>query len=238
MRWLPALVLTACAQAGGTPADLPGDASPRTDGPIEPPPIDAPGPDAMPVPAPLSQNSATTTNGNSFACSQSYTKYTLENSYYRVFPLADYGITGPYEVQSVTFAVQTANAGGTQQPAQVKIGKYNGTPGGISLSLADVAPLNSTSIMINDGVTSVTTPISGVIPAGGNLIVELAIPDGTAAGNIFFIGTNAAGESKPGYIRAPAQGCDFLAPTSMNAVAMQKGLATAYLVMTVSGVKY
>lgn len=242
MRWLSvlALPLAACASAGGGsgPADGPaGDLDAPAGGEDAAIEVDAPPmPDAPPTPTLLSQNINTVPNGTVLGCNQS--NYTRENSYYRVFTLADHGVAGSYEVQSVTFAVNSANAGGTQQPAQVKIGRYTGTPGGLTLSVADITPIAAVAIQIPDGATSVTTPISGVLPPGSHLIVELAVPDGLAAQNRLFIGTNAAGEAKPGYIRAPT--CGTAAPTSMNYVGQQNSppIAKTDLIMTVNGVRY
>jgi hypothetical protein len=226
------LSLTACASAGGSSAPSDGPSGDGGDGP----PIDAIPIDAPPETAPLSQNVSTTPNGTILGCNQG--NFTRENSYYRVFALADHAITTPYQVQSVTFAINTANAGGSSQPGQIKIGRYTGTPGGVTLDTASIVPINSASITIPDGATSITTPISGLVPAGGNLIVELAIPDGVAASNTFFVGTNAAGEAKPGYIRAPA--CNVLAPTSMNQLGSQQSppIPKTDLIMTVAGLKY
>jgi len=233
------LAVSACAAAGGSsgPADAPpGDGNGGGDD--GPPPIDAVPIDAPPQMVTFSQNNNATVTGGSFACSQS--NFTRENSYYRVFPLADHGVTGMFQVQMVTFAVQTATAGGApvQQAAQVKIGRYMGTAGGSSIDLAQVMPINAAAVMIPDSATgSVNVPITGTIPSG-NLIVELAIPDGLAAQNTFFIGTNAAGETKPGYIRSPV--CNVLAPIGMNALGMQQSppLAKADLIMTVSGLRF
>ena len=234
MRWLPvpALVLAACASAGN-PADEPPIDGPSGGG--EPLPIDGPSADAAPQPANLSQNTSTTPNSTRLGCAD-LAGLTNENSYYRVFSLADHGITGSYEVQSVTFAVNFADGGGSSQPAQVKIGRYTGTPGGLTLSLADIVPIKSVSISIPDGSTSITTPIKGVVPPGGHLIVELAIPDGGANGNEFFVGSNGAGESKPGYLRAPS--CGDAVPKSMNAIAADNGIGKVDLIMTVNGVRY
>lgn len=231
------LSLTACASAGGgssAPSDGPsGEGTPGEDGP---PPIDAIPIDAPPQAAPLSQNVSTIPNGTVLGCNQG--NFTRENSYYRVFVLADHSITTPYMVQSVTFAINQANAGGTSQPGQIKIGRYTGTPGGVTLDTAAIVPINSASITIPDGATSITTPITGLVPAGGALVVELAIPDGVAASNTFFVGTNAAGEAKPGYIRAPA--CNVFAPTSMNQLGSQQSppIPKTDLIMTVTGLKY
>jgi hypothetical protein len=234
-----ALAGSACAAAGGGSSPVDGNQGEGNGGGGDgPPPIDAVPIDAPPQALTLSQNLNAAVTGGSFACSQS--NFTRENSYYRVFALADHGVNGMYQVQMVTFAVQTATAGGApvQQAAQVKIGRYMGTAGGASIDLAQVVPINAAAVMIPDSATgSVNVPITGTIP-GGNLIVELAIPDGLAAQNTFFIGTNAAGESKPGYIRSPV--CNVLAPVGMNALGMQQSppLAKADLIMTVSGLRF
>jgi hypothetical protein len=184
----------------------------------------------------LSQNVNQTATGNSFACSQ--TNFTRENSYYRVFSLAEHGVPGMFRVQQVSFVVQTATAGsGTTQAGQVKIGRYMGAAGGASIDLAQVVPVNSAAVAIPNGAGTVNVPITGTIPSG-NIIVELAIPDGLAAQNTFFIGTNAAGETKPGYIRAPA--CNVVAPSGMNALGMAQSppLPKSDLILNVTGLKF
>jgi hypothetical protein len=245
MRWPTVLVpvLAACASAGDGRSNPAADAPPQADAPLEEidaPMIDAPTVDAAPVAANLSQNISTVPNGTRLGCNQSPGSFTRENSYYRVFTLADHGVTGSYEVRSITFAVNLANAGGTMQPAQVKIGRYTGTPGGLTLDPLQIVPINTASLQIPDGSTAITTAITGVLPPGSHLVVELAIPDGVAAQNQFFIGTNAAGESKPGYIRAPVTGCNLMVPTSMNYVGQQNSppVAKTDLIMTVTGVAY
>lgn len=241
MRWPTVLVpmLAACASAGDGRSNPAADAPPGVDaspGEIDAPEIDAPMIDAAPVAENLSQNINAVPNGTRLGCNQN--NFTRENSYYRVFSLADHGITGSYEVRSITFAVNLANAGGSAQPAQVKIGRYTGTPGGLTLDPLQIVPINTVTIQIPDGSTAITTAITGVLPPGSHLVVELAVPDGLAAQNQFFIGTNAAGEAKPGYIRAP--GCSLPTPTSMNYVGQQNSppIPKTDLIMTVTGVKY
>ena len=227
------LVLGACASAGsgGAPADGRTD----DDAAIDAVPIDAP-----PQAVTLSQNQSPTPNGQSFACSQTPGNYTRENSYYRVFQLSDHGITGTLQFSQVSFAVQQANAGGVAvtQAAQLKIGAYGGTAGGSSIDLAQITPITATAVSIPDSGTSVVNvPITGSI-TGGNLVVELAIPDGAAAQNVFFIGTNAAGETKPGYIRSPI--CNVVTPTGMNGLgaAQNPPLPKADIIMSVTGVHF
>lgn len=209
------VLLGACATAdkggGGSP-----DASTGTDSSL-PPDAFVPPVDAGPMPVSLTQNtSQTPTSGSSIACSAA--GITAENSYYRVFGLADHGIAGELTVESVTFAVESADAGtGTSQPGTLKLAIYGGTPGG-TLSPTMMTPVTSTAITIPDGaLTMVNVPIAATIPPNSQLVVELLIPDGEAAGHSFFLGSNTAGDTKPGYIRAPD--CNVTTPTDINTVA-------------------
>jgi hypothetical protein len=235
MRWLLlCLAIAGCARAGKENSIIGGlvDARPRSDA------DDIPEPDASPIDAPPSQvtltatTSGTITLNNSFGCVDTNTGITLRDSYYRVFRLADFNITTTLHVTQVDFGIQTATAGsGTTQPATLNLGTYGVIPQGDTLDLAPVRPISSVNLQIPNGSGSrMTVPITGDIPATTGLIVELAIPDGTAAGNKFFIGTNAQGERSPGYIRS--LDCAAITdPTVMTSI----GLGEVDIVMTVTG---
>lgn len=183
----------------------------------------------------LSQTtSAAITPSHSFGCTTG-TGLTRESSYYRVFTLADDGITTTFHVTQVDVGIQTALAGsGQKQAAKVRIGTYGVTTVEATLDLTQVRLITSADIQIPDGSgTRMTVPIAGDIAPNARLIVELLIPDGTAAGNKFFIGTNALGEQKPGYTRSP--GCGYPSPTTMFSVASDRGAGETDIVMTVTG---
>jgi hypothetical protein len=237
MRWfVVCLVIAGCARAGERNHIVGG----IVDGGVRSDADDFPEPDASPIDAApgqltLSQTtSGTITLKNSFACADN-SLFTFQNSYYRVFRLADFNITSTLHVTQVDFGIQTATAGsGTQQPARVNLGTYAGTPQGTTLDLAQVRSISSADIQIPNGSgTRMTVPITGDIAATTSVIVELAIPDGTAAGNKFFVGSNAQGERSPGYTRATD--CQFNSPTTMQSIADQQGFGQVSLVMTVTG---
>lgn len=169
---------------------------------------------------------------NSVACGAG--GYTAENSYYRVFKLSDHGINSAFHVSQVTFGVQ--EAGGTQN-VTVKLGTYAGTPGtmldtGGTDFGGSVTQIATTSVAVPATTTgaSVPAPITGDIPAGSSVIVEVLSPDHSAAGNVYFyLGATNAGETKPGYIRAPS--CNFASPSSTASV----GYPTANLLISVTG---
>ncbi|HEX8106187.1 MAG TPA: hypothetical protein VF516_00605 [Kofleriaceae bacterium] len=237
MRWLLiCLAIAGCARAGKENSIIGGltDARPRGDAET------VPLPDASPFDAPPQQVTLTQTannaitKDNSFACVDAGS--TLQNSYYRVFKLADYEITTTLHVIQVDFGIQTAAAGGGagSQPATVHIGSYAGTPGGTTLDLSQVRMINSANIKIPDGsATGMTVPITADIAPGTSVIVELAIPDGTAAGNKFFVGTNTDTERAPGYTSEPD--CGVTQPTSMQSIADDNMFGNVHLVMTLTG---
>jgi hypothetical protein len=214
-------------------------------------PIDAaPLPDAPPnmMQVTLSQtNDMTMAAGKAIACSSrnifNIPVGTRDNSWYRVFKLADYGITGPFQLQRVTFWTDYAYAGsGTTQPATIKVGTYAGTVEADTLATAQITYLGTVQITIPDADASngadppVDTNISATIPAGSSLIVELALPDGYNDGNFFYIGVSAGGESKKGYLRATPSGCDMTSPKALTS-AGGLGRADNAILMTVTGTK-
>ena len=74
-----------------------------------------------------------------------------------------------------------------------------------------------------------TVPITATLPAGSTMVIELFVPDGESVGNQFYIGITGAGESKPGYSRAPA--CGASAPTSWDSL----GQTAQDMILSVTG---
>jgi hypothetical protein len=215
-------------------------------------PIDAaPLPDAPPgqMQVTLSQtNDMTMAVEKGIACSSRDPIFNLplgtnDNSWYRVFKLSDYGITGPFQLQRVTFYSDYAYAGsGTTQPATLKVGTYSGTVEADTLAVGSITNLATQAITIPDADSSngvdppVVINIAATIPAGANLIVELALPDGTDDGNFFYIGVSAGGEAKKGYIRATPSGCNMTTPKALTTAGGMNRPDNAIL-MTVTGTK-
>lgn len=172
--------------------------------------------------------------GNSFGCPPD-SGFTRETSYYRVFALADYGVTTILHVTQVEFGIQSAIAGaGGQQAARIQLGTYGVKSVEPMLDLTQIRPIVAADIQIPDGAgTQMTVPIAADVAPNMSLIVELLIPDGSAAGNEFLIGSNAQGEQQPGYTRSPD--CGYLSPTTMLRVASDLGVGEADIVMTVTG---
>src|SRR4051794_29633408 len=155
----------ACASAkvsGGddNPDANHGDDGPDIDAQLQP---DSPPPDAAPVAVTLTQTSSTALVATQIGCQQTnpLTNFTTENSYYRIFPLADFNITTPLHITSVDFAVERATAGnGVSQPVQVRLGTYNGTINAATFALANLAQLASATVQVPQNATTVTVPIA------------------------------------------------------------------------------
>ena len=257
MKGLLYLVLIAgCATAGreevvgGRPDGGPGGGSGSGKDASLPPPADAaPLPDA---PAGQQQVTLSQTNdmtlaaGRAVACSSSVLGVpvgTRDNSWYRVWRLADYGITSTFNLQRITFYTDYAYAGtGVTQPASLKIGTYAGTVDADTLTPASITNLMTVPVTIPDADASngadppVITDLTLAIPAGSNLIVELALPDGYNDGNFYYIGVSAGGETKKGYIRATPAGCNMTTPKSLTS-AGGLNIADNSILLTVTGTK-
>jgi hypothetical protein len=232
MRWLLiCLALAGCARAGKENSIIGGltDARPRGDA------TEIPLPDAAPVDA-MPGTTLTQTASNSIAVDNSFACPVGANSYYRVFTLADYSITSTLHVTQIDFAIQNAAAGSgaASQPATVNIGTYGGAPGDVTLDASLVRMINTMAIQIPNGsATAMTVPITADIAPTTSVIVELAVPDGTADGTRFFIGTNTDGERQPAYTLEP--GCGYTSPTTMQSIADKFQFGTVHAILTVSG---
>jgi len=240
-RLLICLAIAGCARAGKENSIVGGlvDAGPRRDGGG-----DGDAPDASLVDAPPQQVTLTQTTSDAVAAGGSrlgcnMSGLTRENSYYRVFTLADDRIATTLHVTEVAFGIDTA-VGGTRgsQPATVRIGTYGGTPGSATLDLSLVRTIDSVDIQIPDGSgTTMTVPITGDVAPGANLIVELFIPDGSQGGdqgNQFWVGVNASGERQPGYLRGP--GCSIPDPIPMQSLAQGHMVDDFDLILAVTGI--
>ncbi|MBE7451011.1 MAG: hypothetical protein HS111_19600 [Kofleriaceae bacterium] len=229
--------LLACATAGGGGTDDVDAANSTVDAPpgaIDAPPgtIDAPvGPVDAPMQTTITLSQSNATNivaGNAVACSNSATGVTRTNSFYRVFRLADHGVTRPFTAQRVDFGVEEATAGtGTSQAVQIRLHRLTGAF--VTANLANVA---GQTVTVNNG-SGVVLPVAlspaPVLQASDTLVVELSVPDGMAASNIFFPGSNTAGETGASYVKSAD--CSINEPQTMASL----GFPTVHLVMTVTG---
>jgi hypothetical protein len=208
------------AEGEGTVADAggdPGGGTPDAGG------IGVPTPDAAPqTPTPIAVTLSQSTSddivgGTAVAC------FEAVNSYYRVFPLVQAGVEGDLQVSGVTFGVEEALSGAGGLPATVLLHKLEGTlgPDG-AFQLSSLELVNTVDTTISDvafpgegeiGGDRHTVSITGTIPAGGTLVVEVTHP-AYDEGQSLLMGSNTAGETGFTYLRAPA--CDTNQPTKAS----------------------
>lgn len=164
--------------------------------------------DAGLVPITLSHSGSTDiAPGNSVACNQRQDDgtgtlvpvYHTENSFYRVFDLTAEGVERDLAVEQVSFGVESARGGAdATQPISVKLHTLTG-----QFVVANLTELATVDIDVPDqAATTIDVPIEATVPANATLVVEIAMGSGEPD-DLFFIGSNTAGETSPTYLRAP-----------------------------------
>lgn len=154
------------------------------------------------------------------------TTYTSENYYSRAFTLADYAINYDYKITKVAFGVESANKTFNVNVNVLSLtGNY---PTGTTALLATTPVSVGTSNAL--GMVDTGSALTQVIPAGGKFVVEIFHSSDVAGGEMFYMGANGSGESKPSYIRSAS--CSIPTPVTTTAI----GFPSAKWVMTVTGV--
>ena len=152
-----------------------------------------------------------------------------DNSYWRAFNMGTFAGGLQYDVTSVSFGVEEATGAGGTQPVTVRLYTTTNFPVGFPGSLTQIA---TTTIQVPDSAsgTVLNVPLVATVPAGtSELVMELFTPDGQAAGNLFFVGSNAAAETGPSYLSAAA--CGITTPTTTAAI----GFPNMHIVFNVLG---
>lgn len=222
-----ASALAGCAQASsGDPAAF-ADAAIRFDGAMvssdgNPGLADAnlPADATVPVEVTLQAGDENTiTAANSISCSQAGVH--RDNRYLRTYVLADAGITTDFVVSSVQVGIETAESIAGTQPIEVALHTLAGP-----LLIANLTEIERVSVDVPPQTGSIlSVPIAGTVPAGSTLVVEVFTPDGTGSDNVFFIGSNRAGEDTPSFLVGPD--CSNPEPTAAG------DLGVAGLIMSI-----
>ena len=163
------------------------------------------------------------TVGNSVSCNAGGLH--TDNSYYRVFDLAnDFGIVSTFDVTAVQYGIEQATSA-TTQPIQVRLYTLNG-----AFTLANLTAIgNTTDNISSQSGTIYTSLVNGTVPPNGILVVEVFSPNGQTTNNSFFIGSNAAGQSDPSYLRAAD--CGLAQPAATGSI----GFPNMHIVINVIG---
>jgi hypothetical protein len=152
-----------------------------------------------------------------------------DNSYFRVFDLASHGITSDFEITSVETGVEQSTPTGPSQPIEWKF--YFLTDPAGSVTRANFTSIGTVPTTVPTLTAALhATAVTGVTaPAGSRLVVELFTPAGAAGPHSFFVGSNADGQTGPGYIEAAA--CGVTAPTNLASI----GFPNMHWVLNVTG---
>src|SRR5262249_14555329 len=150
-------------------------------------------------------------SGNSIACQDPGSGFTLENHYWRAFDLPTFGITGSFDVCDVQIGIEAAVSVEGTQPLSVNL--YS-TPAGTFPNGTLTAIGSSGTVSVPDqDQTILIVPVTGTVPAGEALVVEVVSPDGSVDLFAFVIGSNADGQTAPSYLSA--LGCSIATPTDL-----------------------
>jgi hypothetical protein len=223
-------LVSACATAeplGGTVEQQ--DAAPPQEFP------DAAPPDAGPTEVTLSQSmSMDIETQNSIACVRTVNnvpQFTLPNSYFRVFDLAE-EIAGDLEINAVTMGVQRSDPGGQgMQVVDIRLHTLEG-----SFVVANLTQLATAQLELGDETQSIhEIPIEATAPADSKLVVEVFAATGDPD-RFFFLGSNSLGETGDSFIRSPD--CDFNEPIAIRTLEVgdPPAPATSHMVLMVSGI--
>ncbi len=162
------------------------------------------------------------TLGNSVSCNTGGLH--ADNAYSRSFSMGAFP-TG-FDLCAVEFGIEQAVGAGGAQPVTVNIFSHTG----------GVYPVGTTTLVSTQAVsvadqaaTIFSVPMTGTIPAGAQLVVEVFTPDGQTTNNSFFIGSNAAGQSGPSFIEAAS--CGITTPTDTAAI----GFPNMHIVLNARG---
>ena len=173
----------------------------------------------------------TITQGNSIACSADNGVTTTENHYWRAFDMNTFTGGQEYDITSVEFGIEQATSGtGTGQPLTVNLYANHGSPFPGGDWQSNLIGTSGTINIPDQSVTIFNVPITATVPAGTlELVMEVTTPDGTNAGNGFFIGSNAAAETGTSYLSAVD--CGLNDPTPVGDI----GFPDMHIVFNVNG---
>jgi hypothetical protein len=169
--------------------------------------------DAAGEPLTLTQNTAVTiAAGNSVRCS------TGAVSYYRTFNLAVF-TTMSFHATAINVGVEAV----TGSP-QITL-RLHTLVGSMSTNNMTLLYEQSVSVAMQGAVVTIPLVDDVYVSGGSLLVVEVAIPDD----DLFLIGSNAAGQSAPSWVKWP--GCGESQPVTLES----RGEPDVHVVLTVDG---
>ena len=158
------------------------------------------------------------------ACWNSGTGSYSENSFFRSYALADYDITGSFDITELQYGQGSADNG-----KLIFLNVY--TVNQTDLNTAIFTLIGGTSHISSaaDDLSLIKVPFTASIPAGSIVAFEVNAGDSNGnPGEKYFPGNNAAGEDADSYLQA--EDCDIFEPTPVGQI-----VAPEFYVMNVLG---
>ncbi len=186
-----------------------GGGSPTPTPSVTPTATPTPGGSCPPV---ITQSTSTNIEqGDSIACNNGTA--TLENHYWRAFNMNQFTGGQEYDVTSVDIGIESAVSGNGQgQPLTVNLYANHGSPFPNGDWQANQIGTANVTIPDESLVFPVHIPITATVASGTlELVMEVMTPDGTANGNLIFIGANSQPETGLSYVSAVD--CNVSVPT-------------------------
>jgi hypothetical protein len=160
--------------------------------------------------------------------------YTLENSFYRRFSLADYGAIDGFTVKSVEFGVYLTSSGVASQGQPLGIYIYNdASPASPTIDLSRLQQRGMVNVAIPDTATPKGLRYEfnpAVAVPGPGLVVELRVAATALPMRKLEIGANLQPQAASAFRRAPA--CGDEVPVALDTI---PNYAMAALVLSVTG---
>ncbi len=134
------------------------------------------------------------------------------NSFYRVYNLVDFGVTGDFDITSVEFGQGSASEG-----KLLALRIYTADTDDLSVAvLTFIAEVAHTAMAAND-LNVVSENLSATIPAGSTVVFEVFADDSLGAPDqTYFPGNNDAGENDDSYLMS--DDCGISTPTPITDV--------------------
>jgi len=154
-----------------------------------------------------------------------------DNSFYRVYDLAAFGVTGAFEVSELQWGQGSADASNV-----LALNLYSADTDDLSVAVLDFLDGTSHSSDPGDDLTLVSAAWTTTVPAGTTyLVFEVFSPDGATATDVrYFPGFNLTGENDEGYLKADA--CGIVDPTPASTVVADQEYVMNVLGDNVAGV--
>ncbi|MFD2541812.1 T9SS type A sorting domain-containing protein [Lacinutrix gracilariae] len=136
-----------------------------------------------------------------------------ENSFLRAYNLADYSITGDFEITSVEYGQGAADDGKI-----ITCNVYTASSDDLTTATLTLIGSATHTSAAADDLSLVSVALSATIPSGTTAIAfeVLAGDSGTNTGETFFPGINTGGENDDSYLKAVD--CGITSPTTATSI--------------------